>query len=588
MWGKASSAALLVAVSLAVLFLLPAQAHAASGGHAFPTFTYNPVNYGVQDTITASSSPNPADGANIIVDGNTVASNSNGAATYTFCVGGLTNCLQPGTHTVAGCDLASGLCSSTQLIVNPPTSPSMSVFIQYSVINAGTTSKITSVAEPDLNDGTEIKVDGAVVASNSIGISTYTCGSTSFFSSGPCTQVGNYIIVGCDLVNGVCSQPQTLTIVPAGSNTVECIINRSFDTTFDNCVSYALPIALLAVIFALSLIGLSYMLSEVFNINSLKGWWKSELREAAKSVMIIVVVFAALIILGGIASILAGSPPATGASQINTDIGGNLYNAAYGYLQTESTNAQTAFYFAAGAALGLNFVQSVKVGTWIPIPLVPPVIIASLQFGSTGQLFTSSIMDTTSGAGANLSFLRDALSFIIVPMLMAFDTQLALLQSMIEIGLLVFLPIGLILRAIPFLRGIGGTLIAIGISLSLIYPMVLVGFNAPASNFIAGSTATNTGCLFNTGNGIIDGLLNGVLCSFLFAGGDYAIGAATAVSSINQIYPLFNSVMYYIIPLIFQFMLLVLDIVIVTVTASALASALGGKLRLSLGRFKIT
>ncbi len=585
MRGKVQQGALLIVLSLVLLASFSGRTWSASQpGFVSILFTSNPVSNNIQETIAATPVPTASDGANIIINGLTVSTNANGAATYLICQNGQVNCYPPGSYTVSACDQVTNQCSTTLLTITGPIQPSVSLFIQYGTVNQGVGTSISATPLPNPGDGASILINGQVAVSNSGGPATLTCG----VSSSPCYNTGSYTVVGCDLINNVCSSPQTLTVVPPGANTVECIINRSSSTTFDNCLSYALPIAMIGILFSLMLIAICYMLSEVVHIQALKGWYIGELKETAKSIMIIALIFASLVIMSGIAATLAGAAPATGSGVIQTNLGQSLYAAANNYLQNEVIIATTAYYFSAGAALGVNFIQSVQISTWVPIPLFPPIIEASLQSGSKENIFQSSIIDTT-GKGANLSFLRDSLTFVIVPVLLAMQAQSMLLQSLIELGLLVFLPIGIILRAVPFLRGIGGTLIAIAIALALIYPTTLVAFNQPVTNFVNGAISNQLtyACSFHTGFGILDAFLNDIICNFVYAGFQYNAGVNAGVSSITSIYPLFNGVMFNVLPLLIQFILMVLDIVIVVTLAAELARILGGNLRLSLGKFKL-
>ncbi len=583
---KMQRGAFLLVLSLMLLASFAGRTWSAQlqSGAVYLQFTYNPINSGVQDTITTVPTPT-SDGANIIINGLTVASSATGDATYTICVNGLVNCYPPGVYSVIGCDLTSNQCTNTFLTINSQQLLSgVSLYIQYSQATSGTGDSISATSQPNVQDSTYITINGQKVASNPSGPATFTCGTSS-----PCSAPGSYTVVGCDLTNGVCSTPQTLTVVPAGNNLIACIITGT-TTTFDSCISYALPIAMIGILLSLALIAICYMLDTVVRIQSLKRWYINELKETAKSIMIIALIFASLVILSGIAATLAGATPATGSGIIQTNLGQNLYGAASKYLQNEVLLATQAFYFSAGAALGVNFIQSVVLSTWIPVPIlpIPGLLFAALQDGSKENIFQSSIIDTT-GAGKNLSFLRDSLTFVIVPVLLVMQAQAVLLQSIIMIGLLVFLPIGIILRALPFLRGIGGTLIAIAIGLSLIYPTTLVAFNQPVTSFVVNNSGISipTTCSFNFNNAILNALADGVLCNFFYAGGLYEAGAYAGLTSITSIYPLFNGVMYQILPLIIQFILLVLDIVIVVTLTNQLAKILGGSLRLQLGQFKL-
>ena len=67
------------------------------------------------------------------------------------------------------------------------------------------------------------------------------------------------------------------------------------------------------------------------------------------------------------------------------------------------------------------------------------------------------------------------------------------------------------LRSIPFLRGIGGTMIAIAIGMSIIYPAMLIMVNLPITDYFlgltAGTSSASTACAA-TSSGAIFGHTN--------------------------------------------------------------------------------
>lgn len=171
-------------------------------------------------------------------------------------------------------------------------------------------------------------------------------------------------------------------------------------------------------------------------------------------------------------------------------------------------------------------------------------------------------------------------------MYLAFTTQVDLLPVLMQVGLLIFFPIGILLRAIPFVRGIGGTLIAIGIALSLIYPTVLVAFNAPVSSAI-GSFVPSSGCTINLPviGTFICSLANALTSALPlgFLGSQGTTGLWDGIGSLTSIYPAFNGIQYYSFVLTLQFVLLLLDVVIVVTIAQNIAKILGGSIRLGIG-----
>jgi hypothetical protein len=147
------------------------------------------------------------------------------------------------------------------------------------------------------------------------------------------------------------------------------------------------------------------------------------------------------------------------------------------------------------------------------------------------------------------------------------------------------------------LRGLGGTFIAMGIGLSLIFPTMLVVFNMPVTNYIKAAvlgsppTASTSQQSFTPATGFIQGAIStvikpilNVLSGVVIVGEGYGIGLFT---SIFGIYDVFNFAMYYSLISILQFILLVIDIVIGIILTGDIARILGGSVKLGIGKFKI-
>ncbi|MGC8647860.1 MAG: hypothetical protein ACP5SA_03510, partial [Candidatus Micrarchaeia archaeon] len=252
-----------------------------------------------------------------------------------------------------------------------------------------------------------------------------------------------------------------------------------------------LSLSFIGIMFSLLLIAVSYMLGEVLNYSALKGWYKTEMWEVSKSIIIIAVVFASIVIASAIVNMFVGIPQSTQISSqasMFSSLSTNMQGLCVGgqnYLAYGLANSYLDFATMLGISQGIAALKSVVIGTWSPFPIVPPFIILTIQFGSIANLYTSSYIETLSPT-AVFSFIKDMFSMIIFPMLYIFQFQYDLLGLIIAFGLAVLLPIGIFLRAMPFTRGIGGTFIALGIGASLVYPALLVGFNAPISSYLSG------------------------------------------------------------------------------------------------------
>lgn len=89
-------------------------------------------------------------------------------------------------------------------------------------------------------------------------------------------------------------------------------------TDLGSCIMGAVPISLIGIALSFAIVGLAYMLGNVLRINSLRNWYMNELKETAKSIIIVMSVFSVLAILSGITvSFIANGTPGNGLSLIH-------------------------------------------------------------------------------------------------------------------------------------------------------------------------------------------------------------------------------------------------------------------------------
>ncbi|MCL4371972.1 hypothetical protein M1373_01495 [Candidatus Marsarchaeota archaeon] len=387
------------------------------------------------------------------------------------------------------------------------------------------------------------------------------------------------------------------------------------------CIAGAIPLALIGLLLSFLLIGIAFMVGNVLQIGSLRNWYQGELYEAAKSALLIVLIFAILIIVGAIALALAGSsvpvvslPLNSSAYSSVSDNLNQLYAVDYSaYIDPTMLMLNESFYAFEGLSSSVGELKSTAVLTWIPIPIP---FVGALQFGSSSGFLSSSVIESNLEL-PNYSFIKDFIEVVFIPVYFVLETLSSLLYYIVLIGLALFLPIGIVFRAIPFLRGLGGSFIAIGMAIGLIFPAMLVVFNVPMTNYIQPilyqqNTAPTVTCF---GSGIsAESLFTDALCVIAYptygTASDILVDAQTAgdpnanlyansfengwgggmaimLSGHGAIYPAFNIIGFYGTPVLFQFILIILDLVITLVIAGAIASMLGGKLSLGVGKFKI-
>lgn len=371
-----------------------------------------------------------------------------------------------------------------------------------------------------------------------------------------------------------------------------------------SCILYAIPVAVIGILLSMLLISVSYMLGEVFQVSGFKNWYKGEFWEVAKSIMVIAAIFSALLLMSTIAYALTGGTQTSASSQggvagqnlqTSSDLSG-LYSAAQNYITTQLNNAVYSFGALFGLADGLGLLNSFSVSAWIPIPIP---FIGAFQLGSSENLFQSSFIESNTQSPGT-SMLKDMLTLIVMPMLIVFQLLNNMFLGIMLLGLTVFIPIGIVLRAIPFLRGLGGTMLAMGISISLIFPALLVGLNIPVSNYLQAPELQPWSMSCNLGGGALSSaasaFLGFLICtpvneisSMVTGVGTYSFGWGlyTLLNGTPNIYAAMNVISAYTFPTILQLILFIIDLIITFALGDAIARMLGGSMKLSIGKFKI-
>ncbi len=372
-----------------------------------------------------------------------------------------------------------------------------------------------------------------------------------------------------------------------------CVMTGSH-ISVNECIAATIPVAFIALLLSLAIVALAYMVGRLVEIEGFNRWWKNELYEVFKSVLIIVSVFSVIAILSGLAAGFIAAP----SSNVGVNIA-YVFNAVKTqYLQPELANANNAFMGFFGVYEGLSFIKSLTYSFYLPLPILPGYTIAALDNGFSAPFYASNVV-----LGASNGFFNDYLDVILVPTILILQVQNDILFDIVVLGLGVLLPIGIVLRAMPFLRPLGGSIIALSITISLIYPMLLLFFNLPISTFIAPIPTQNvlpsvyvTSCVSNPVLQFFGSLqndafefINNILPRSVSQPIIYALSGTNAASnSMWCIYPVLNFITSPVyINLILQFVLFVLDLIIAVVIAQDIARVLGGSLRFGVGRLRL-
>ncbi len=353
-------------------------------------------------------------------------------------------------------------------------------------------------------------------------------------------------------------------------------------------------LALLALTVSFDVVAIGYALSRLFPNAGIRSWIQGEYWEIMKSAIIIVAIFGAISFVGNLSYLLVpnivSSPISYHGGVVDTT---PLIAGAEGYLCMVNSNLNNTWNELGIMAEGTGVWSTLQVGFKIPIPLV----ILSLEDGVYFLPFGNWLLQTgnffISPYG---SIINDLINFVLFPFTAFTLGLITTLPALAYVGLTFFIPLGLIFRAFPFIRGIGGTLIAIGLGLCLVIPSVFVLFNYQVTSILSNTipivqpnpATSNLGisnCKFPTifGTAICTGL-NLALSTFNFASGFiYDLWAALPIFSTDAIYIYMNKIFIYGIYVILQLLIFAIDLIILYPLIDNLARVMGGSIRLSIG-----
>jgi hypothetical protein len=404
--------------------------------------------------------------------------------------------------------------------------------------------------------------------------------------------------------------------------TQTCIITGQVATA-DNCILSSFPYMAIGILLSFMVIAIVYMLGNVMNFKSMQDWYRAELWEAIKTLVMVGVIISSLVLVSAVADILVGVPqgqyvqPFSGTSgALSTNLA-SLYNADNTYLAQQLNGSYQSYAAVLGLSTGIGILKSFSLSLWIPIPLIPPDVFGSIQFGSMENLLTSNFLSAGPGESA-YSITQNISQLVAIPMLIAFQFQSTFFDNLVELGLGILIPLGIIFRAFPLVRDIGGTLIATGIGLALVYPALLLIINLPVSSYIYAFTYSQTlssSCPFSSGlvcnmwNAVIGliaqpglftvggaGAANFAKFPLAIALGSNAANNANVVGALIEgysvglatpltygIFPSLNLIIDNTLGMVVQMILLGIDIMLGLIIVGAITSLLGGKVRLGFG-----
>ncbi len=372
------------------------------------------------------------------------------------------------------------------------------------------------------------------------------------------------------------------------SGTAQCLASTK-GTVYAPTPGATIALTLIALLVGFDVVVLGFLFSKMVPSAGIGNWLKNEYYELAKSAILIVAIYSAITIVSGIGLVLAYNPnnvastPPTGSI---ANVGGLIDESEY-YLCTVQGNLGAAWDFVGQISFALGFVQDMKVGLSPGFPLIWDI--GGFQSGFAANPYHTFMLESGNLIIQHFeSTIFDFLQFVLFPvstMIVGFEP---LIPYLVWVGLSIMIPTGLIFRAFPFVRGVGGTLIAIGIATSVIFPAVLILLDQPiaaqAQSIMPPYTPSppSQQCSGSWICNVFSFFLNmpqfKLLESFGLQGFTYY-----SLAAFQGIYPFFNGIMQSGFYIIVQLLLLAADIIIIYQLTDSIAKMLGGTIRLSLG-----
>ncbi len=344
-------------------------------------------------------------------------------------------------------------------------------------------------------------------------------------------------------------------------------------------------LAALALTVSFDVVAIGYIIGKLFPTTGVLSWIRNEYWEIAKSAMLIAGIYAIIILIGSLAAPFASQIQglSSSASSIAT-----LVDNAQNYLCTASNQVTNDMNYVGGMSIGIGVWKNSRIGTYVGIPI--PLANFAFIFGIIFNPYVNSMLESRGGMGPWDSLLNTLIMMIGIPVEMVLVFQLDLIGLIVTFGLAVLIPAGLVMRAFPFIRGVGGTLIAIGIGMSIIYPAALALLNAPLSsilqsNFVWATPAPPPSSAnpfwIDVYSDVVNGVVGAVISGALGTNGGN--GYSAGIGSFPSIYPGLNGIVNNSIYSIFQLVLFIVDLIIVFPLIDSIAKMLGGTIRLRLG-----
>ena len=309
-------------------------------------------------------------------------------------------------------------------------------------------------------------------------------------------------------------------------------------------------LVLLAVLTSYMIVALAYAIGIGFRYPSVISWAKQEFLEASLTAMLIVVFLFLTTTMETVSTAIAG---------------GNAYDIAFDYLNDADSSLDGLFARLVIFQGIIGAIASLSFSFYVPLPILPApfTTFVDLRLGTTLPAMPS----------------LDALLYGVGPVLyMVYATKFAIYAQKVMLffsGTAMksfFLPMGLIFRAFPITRKMGGTIIAMALALYFVLPIALAVntffFDELSSDWEDVDFSLNMP-FPEIGLDIVPYILTGQIWAlFLY----FYLGYSTVVMDLALNWVVSLSHLFMSI-----FFLFILDVIIVITSFRAIAYAVGGE-----------
>jgi hypothetical protein len=333
----------------------------------------------------------------------------------------------------------------------------------------------------------------------------------------------------------------------------------------------------------------------------IRNWLQSEYWELGKTAIIIASIYAVIAIVGNLSYHIV---PSVVTSSVTYNGGvvnlSPLIVGAEGYLCGVNANLTKTWSLIGIMSSGTGFWASLQVSFYVPIPIG---WFFAIYDGVSFLPFANWLLQTGNFMIAWYgSIINDFVNFVLFPFSSIIIGLITTLPAFAYVGLTFFIPIGLVFRAFPFIRGVGGTLIAIGVALCLVLPTTLILFNYLATSLLASAIqiVPPTPFVSNLGAGACSGIFGNSVPSWVStiicapikltldgfnSGANFgnAVWQSLVIFQTNAIYTYMNRILVSGVYLIITMLLFVFDLIIMYPLVDNIARVMGGSIRMSLG-----